>query len=357
MPSTFADDTTSGRWSNLRGSRRVTIVARAEDTTNYDWLLAFKREYLPPGVEAKSTNVLPILDLQPRARKPFFRNVESYSIFIVDLYENRRRLLDGLAARIRPVLPPGMDPYDFILQLPHVGSNAHEFLRQMAINHSVLGRLESLLEWASNPLACEMKREGLYDYCHTHPVELASRAALEKFDDAQLATFLGRLGAAVGDALSPERQAQAILESVEHSPYFLGGYFACRVLNVELGTDRIYDIGPFPVWVELDRAHKRIHDFMTREAQFRLRTLVKRGIVEERASHTEVGLQAADIAAALACREYESVTDDSWAARGRAVKKNVRPRMPERPVDMTSGCERAGLRRPFRRLARLRRND
>jgi len=321
MPSTFADDTTSGRWSTLRGSRRVTIVARAEDTANYDWLLAFKREYLPPGVEAKSTNILPILDLQSRARKPFLRNVESYSIFIIDLHEHRRRLLDGLVARMQPILPPGLDPYDFVLQLPHVGSNAREFLRQMAINHSVLGRLELLLEWTSNPLACELKREGLYDYGHTQPVEIASRAALEKMDDAQLATFLGRLGAAVGDALSPERQAQAILESVEHSPYFPGGYFAWRVLNVELGTDRIYDIGPLPVRVELERAHTRIHDFVTREAHFRLGTLVQRGVVDERASHTELGLQAADIAAALACREYESVADDAWAARERAVKR------------------------------------
>jgi hypothetical protein len=178
-----------------------------------------------------------------------------------------------------------------------------------------------LLEWTSNPLACELKREGLYDYGHTQPVEIASRAALEKMDDAQLATFLGRLGAAVGDALSPERQAQAILESVEHSPYFPGGYFAWRVLNVELGTDRIYDIGPLPVRVELERAHTRIHDFVTREAHFRLGTLVQRGVVDERASHTELGLQAADIAAALACREYESVADDAWAARARAVKR------------------------------------
>jgi len=272
-------------------------------------------------VEAKSTNVLPILDLQSRARKLFLRHVEAYSIFIVDLHEHRRRLLDGLVARIRPILPPGMDAYDFILQLPHVGSNAREFLRQMAVSHSVLGRLESLLEWTSNPLACDLKREGLSEYGYTQPVEIASRAALYRMDDAQLATFLGRLGAAVGDALSPERQAQVILESVERSRYFLGRYFACRLFTVELGTDRIFDIGPLPVQVELEHAHARIYDFVTREANFRLGTMVQRGVVDERASHAELGLQAADIAAALACREYESVADDAWAARARAVKR------------------------------------
>jgi hypothetical protein len=191
----------------------------------------------------------------------------------------------------------------------------------MAINHSVLGRLESLLEWTSNPLARELKSEGLCDYGRTQSVEIASRAALAEMSDAQLAIFLGRLGAAVGDALSPERQAQAILESAEHSPYFAGGYLAYRVLNVDLGINRIYDKGPSPVQVELENAHSRIHDFVTRKVLFRLSTMAQCGVVEERASHTELGLQAADIAAALASREYESEASDAWAARARAVKR------------------------------------
>jgi len=36
IQSTFADDTTSGRWSTLRGSRRVTIVARADLASHPD---------------------------------------------------------------------------------------------------------------------------------------------------------------------------------------------------------------------------------------------------------------------------------------------------------------------------------
>lgn len=320
--STFSDDTTSGRWSTeLRGPRRVTIVARAEDDASFDWLASFKSEFLPAGAEAKSTNVLPILDLQPRARQLVLRKVEGYSIFIVDLHEYRRSLLGDLAVRLRPLIPPGLDPYEFALQLPHVGSNARQFLRQMVISESVLGRLEALLEWTSNPFAQEMRREGLEPFASTRAVHLLSRTALERMDDGQLATFLARLGSAVGDALSPERQAAAILELFEHRRYFAGGYFAYRVLSGELEMDRVYDTGPLPVRLQLEAAHQSICDYVDREIHFRLGGLVQRGIIEERVSHTVLGLQAADIAAALAGREYESAANGEAGARARAVKR------------------------------------
>ena len=85
----------------------------------------------------------------------------------------------------------------------------------MAIRHSALGQLESTLEWASNPIASELRREGLEQFACSRPVELADRANLDAMNDTQLANFLARLGSAVGDALSPERQSQVMLESFE----------------------------------------------------------------------------------------------------------------------------------------------
>ena len=325
MSTTFADETSSGRWSKqLRGSRRVIVLARAGDGANYEWLMEFKREFLPPGVEAGSTNVIPILDLQPRARQLVLNKVEAYSIFVVDLHEYRRRLLEELVHQVRPLVPPHRDPYDFVLQLPHVGSTARELLRQIAIEDSVLGRLESLLEWARNPFAGELKREGLDSYGNTQQVQVASRYALDHMREEHLAPFLARLGAAVGDALSPFRQAQAILESVQHLRFIGGGYFAYRVLSVELGMDRIYDIGPEPVRLQLENAHKRIYDFVERQPWGRVSPLARRGVLDERSSDTELGLQAADIAAALASREYETATDREVGARAHSVKRIFR---------------------------------
>ena len=48
---------------------------------------------------------------------------------------------------------------------------------------------------------------------------------------------------------------------------------------------------------------------------------MRRGVLHERVSHAELGLQAADIAAALASREYELAPGDDEGARVRAVKR------------------------------------
>ena len=239
---TFSDDTTSGRWSTrLRGSRKVTIVARAEDGQGFEWLLALKREFLPRDVEAKSSNVLRVLHGHPRAKQFVLKNLSGYSIFIVDLHELRRHILGGMVERLRPIIPPGVDPYDFVLQLPFPESDPHQFVRQIAIQESVLGRLEWLLEWSTNPFAGEMKREGFEAFALRRNVELVDRAKLDNLDDRQLASFFARLGAAVGDALSPERQAEALMQLAEDQRYFVGGYFAYQLLSIDLETDKTYD--------------------------------------------------------------------------------------------------------------------
>jgi len=260
---TFSDDTTSGRWSTgLRGSRKVTVVARAEDPRGFDWLAAFKRDFLPDGVEAKSTTVLPIMEVQPQARDQVLRNVAGYAVIIVDLYEFRRRILGDIVDRLRPVIPPGLEPYDFVFQLPFPESNAHRFLRQMTVRESVLGRLESLIEWSANPLADEMKKEGLETFAIQQQVELTNRLPLERMDDRQFAGFLARVGAAIGDALSPERQADVLARCLEERRYLVGGHFACQLLRVDVETDKTYDTGPAPVLIQLEEADNRIWQFV-----------------------------------------------------------------------------------------------
>jgi hypothetical protein len=110
-----------------------------------------------------------------------------------------------MVARLQSVIPPGLDPYESVLQLSDEWSNARQLLRQMAINRSVLGRLESLLAWASNPFAQQLGQEGLDLFTSSRSIELADRANLDAMDERQLATFLARLGSAVGDTLSPDQ--------------------------------------------------------------------------------------------------------------------------------------------------------
>jgi hypothetical protein len=299
----------------------VTVVARAEDTNGFDWLVALKREFLPTGAEAKSINVLPILDLQPQARDRVLKNVATYPIVIVDLDEFRRQMLGDIVNRLRPVIPPGVDPYDFVLQLPSKHSNAHTFLRQMAVRESVVGRLESLIEWSANPFADEMKRQGLDAYASRPSVELVDRDPLVAMDDRQFAGFLARVGAAVGDALSPDRQADVIAQAIEAQQFFAPGYFACQLLHIDVETDKTFDVGPAPVLRRLEEADQRIWQFVDRQSRHGLVRHVRRGILDERASHGEFGLQAADVAAALASREYELASPDEHHAQVQAVKR------------------------------------
>jgi len=306
---TWADETKTGRWATRRrGLRQATVVARADAADGFEWLEAFKRDFLPPGAEAKSTTVLPILDLQPRAYRLVLKHVERYAIFIVDLHEYRRQLLDGLVTRLRRVIPAGVDPYEFILALPYPGFNIAERIREIALADSVLGRVETLLEFATNPFAgiAGSHRDELAAYMGGPKPVLLNRAELGRLGDRQVGMLLGRLGVAVGDALSPKRQAAALLESFTDHRYFQGRYFAYRVLSLSVAADRTYDVGDANVMLQLDRAHSRICGFVERHSGRALR----RGLLDQRTSHSELGIQAADVAAALASRLYESQPED-----------------------------------------------
>jgi hypothetical protein len=195
-------------------------------------------------------------------------------------------------------------------------------LRQFAVSDSVVGRLERFLSWASNPIASDFEKEGLADFGGRVTVELMDRRGLEPFQDSQLALLLARVGAAVGDAISPARQERAIQSAFDEGRFLSGGYLAAKVLGVELGTDRIYDVGPRPVRPELEAVHRRLHEFAEQAMWRNLSNRVRRGALEERVSEDELGLQAADIAAALAAREYETAAEDEGdGARAKAVQR------------------------------------
>jgi Lon protease-like protein len=176
---TYSDDRATGEWTtSLRGSRRVTVVARAEDRTGYESVAALKRDYLPPRTEAKSALVLPIFDARPEARALVSKAVASYAIVLVDVNEFARQMAQDLVDRLCFVVPPAMDPFEFVVNLPDANSNARLFLRQAALNKSILGRLEAVMEWSANPFSEEFERAGLAEYAGHPQVSLADRERL-----------------------------------------------------------------------------------------------------------------------------------------------------------------------------------
>ena len=75
------------------------------------------------------------------------------------------------------------------------------------------------------------------------------------------------------------------------------------------------------MFVQLELANNRIWSYVDREVGLSLERRVRRGTLDKRPSHTELGLQAADIAAALAAREYELAPYDEDGAKAMAVKR------------------------------------
>ena len=149
----------------------------------------------------KSTHVLPLFDAEPHIRRQVLENVEAYSIFIVDFHEYRRQVLDPLIKCFAPLIPPGQDQYEFVLELPDVGSRAQMFLRQMLLNESVLGRLESVLEWAADPWGVSLDTEFPKLFGRPAVADLTSAPTLQTLSQREFAVLLARLGAAIGDML------------------------------------------------------------------------------------------------------------------------------------------------------------
>jgi hypothetical protein len=160
---------------------------------------------------------------------------------------------------LRRHIPAGRDPYEFILALPYPGFDFAARIRELAISDSVLGHIESLLEFATDPFAgiSSRERKELGPYADRRRPELLNRVELQGMGDRQLGMLLGRLGVAIGDALSPKRQAVAILESFADHRYFRGGYFAYKVLSLDIATDRIYDFADAQVMMQVGRAPTR----------------------------------------------------------------------------------------------------
>jgi hypothetical protein len=90
---------------------------------------------------------------------------------------------------------------------------------------------------------------------------------------------------------------------------------------VDIETDKTYDVGSALVLARLLEADGAIWDYVEKRSHWALTERIRRGTLNEEKSHLELGLQAADIAAALASRAYEQAEDASSEGRVIAVKK------------------------------------
>src|SRR5438876_8887958 len=115
IPPSFGDETATGRTQEeYRGLRRVTIHARIEDPNGFGWLIRFKEQFLPRGVEPKSPLVIEISNRNARAKNLLYSEISRATIVIIDLADLLREIITMFAEVFRIETDQFGDPIDII---------------------------------------------------------------------------------------------------------------------------------------------------------------------------------------------------------------------------------------------------
>ena len=101
--------------------------------------------------------------------------------------------------------------------------------------------------------------------------------------------------------------------------YISEGRVAYLALEETMAPDRVYDEGSARAFSMLEAAHERIKQALERMRMFQLQRDMRAGALTQEDSRRVLGLQVADIAAAVARDAYESATGDC-SSRARAVR-------------------------------------
>ncbi len=296
---TFADETTTGIRPEFRGPFKATIAARV-DTEDYEWWLQFTRDFLPPGVEPKSSIVLPIIDHVPEARDRLLEGVSGTTIAIVDFGDYTRSLLEQLRLRfdrtgpsidVATALREGRLPREFTERILRAA-------REDGVEISTVVRIEWLLRTAASGMGI----------ISTEPTQIFDRNKLMEMHPEQLKELIARFSLALGDALHPDRQADIIERRLRDDRFITEGRVAYLALEETMAPDRVYDEGDARVFASLEDAHNRVDASLDRMRMFQLQQEVRAGRLEQDDSRRILGLQVADLAAAVARNVYEGTS-------------------------------------------------
>jgi hypothetical protein len=304
----YGDETTTGRVFRRKGGTKATVAARAEDPGGFEWWLGWKRDFLQEVPDPDSDLVLRITQVDPRAAERLLRGVSPCPVFIVDFSENTERLLAPLKRVAPHLFPAGQDPMRVITSAPQLRGMAEGILgmlRERAIEQSAIGGVERLLQ-DDGGFGSALRRAGLDHLMGTRSdATVFDRRALLEMNEGEFRTLAARFAVLLGDALSLNAQAEALTEEMKQTRYFMGAHVAHRVIGAALGQDYVFDVaGSRRVTLALDEAHATIERFLRNSARHFLDITLTGGL-EERDSRSVLGIQVADVAAAVAADLFE----------------------------------------------------
>lgn len=308
----YGDETTTGRHSPaFRYLGRATIAARMNETAGFEWLLQIRREFLPGVIEPKSDLVLQLIEHDGNARNLVLQNVGSASILVIDFAEHYRQILGEMCQVVGLPEPIAPESIDLLLRGQHkeLASSMLRFARQSALYSTAIPTVEALFRDALR--ACDIPiGEGN---------ELVNRTALQEMGAQEFREMLARFSLAFADALDPVRQATRFMEVAEER-YLPPGYFSLLVLGDTLDTDLTLDMGSVEVFNQVRNARQLVADHLAAAQRARLGRSVTPGRLLQDDSRLVLGIQAADIAAGIAAREYEHYPENRRTGAG-ALKR------------------------------------
>jgi hypothetical protein len=317
----YSDETTTGAHS--RGKRpKAVVAARAESPDGFEWFTRWRRDFCPGMGEVKSPALLQIAASQQQAKIRLTQGLAPCSIFIVDVLEGVRERM----ALLRPFLPREIpDDVDLleVMQNPKtiqdVALGLLCSMRQLQVLDSSLGAIEALI--SSDSFGDALRRAGLPEFAGRQPRERFDRNSLIRMSDNEFSALAARFSVALGDALSPEAQARAILDAGGRG--FLGsGQYALRLLEEPAAHDYVFDTAASAkVTRGLRDAHAEVVRFLRMHQHRAVMRTLRPGTVREEDSRNYLGIQVADVAARTASDEFEGC-----GLPGREAARRVRER-------------------------------
>ncbi|HKQ49903.1 MAG TPA: hypothetical protein VJZ71_17650 [Phycisphaerae bacterium] len=298
-PERFSDETATGETNQeLRGPRRISIAARFDpDPNSFDWVRRLYSDYAHwiKAPEIKSSDVISLCQVNPRAKDQVIRNIREADIFVIDLFEDYHQTLDSL----KKMAPDQKRPLESLAAANRLDrEEIVNFLadeRRVAVLRSIVPIIEDLTKQAT------VVHDGaLHRFEHSALVDLDKIGDLGEQD---LKELIVRFTVLFSDALNPEVRARAIESVISSRCYGSRGHVAMEVLELATAHDMVFDRGSDRAMNRLIEADNRLHEHL--EA-INLRGLQRprRGI-RQQDSRDVLGVQAADIAAGFARKRFE----------------------------------------------------
>lgn len=297
--SLFSDETTTGaERQELRGLSRKTIAAVCTCPDGFDWLAKFRSEHLAEFQEPKSDLVIALVDRNSAARDSLLKHLSQSRIIIVDLAHHTERLIRDLAEATGYKADSGDLTLEFLRGHGIPKEMVLQMIREMVLDGSVVGRIESLLSLVRRHTSAAI------------PSELIRRDSLKGLTQREFDQLVVRVAGALGTALHPKTQAEAIAKNL--LPYAHAGHVAMTCLESAVEFDKIFDEGYARAFESVTGAHDLVSEIvLATQAQG---SGFSPGRLAQEDSAKILGLQAADIAAGYARHVFELNYPDTHGA-------------------------------------------